>query len=160
MSAGQKIEDLMGGYDIQDHWAIDRKLRRKQEELKAVSELESALGRIMAPADKATRFLKYREFLKTPYWRTVRHAAYRAFGRRCIECGRGGRVDVHHLTYEHHGDELRHLDDLTVLCRVCHGAAHNLAICPKCEHPKGKGMALQGKRVVPCPACWNGGARA
>lgn len=33
-------------------------------------------------------------------------------------------LDLHHKTYEHHGDELEHLDDLEFLCRDCHAYRH------------------------------------
>jgi hypothetical protein len=44
-------------------------------------------------------------------------------GHRCQVCNRGlGTLDVHHRTYERRGQELD--EDLTVLCRACHGIFH------------------------------------
>ena len=34
-------------------------------------------------------------------------------------------VDVHHKTYEHHGQEHRYLGDLVLLCRNCHSKFHD-----------------------------------
>lgn len=34
-------------------------------------------------------------------------------------------LEVHHLTYDNHGDELHHLEDLTCICRKCHENLHS-----------------------------------
>lgn len=87
--------------------------------------------------------MPYREYLKTDYWRVVRKALFlerNMVGRknrpdiciRCEQCGKsrhwnpGTLFDVHHLTYEHRGDEFKFLNDLMVLCRQCHRLAHEL----------------------------------
>lgn len=35
-----------------------------------------------------------------------------------------GRLEVHHLTYDHHRDEWNHQGDLVTLCVSCHNADH------------------------------------
>jgi hypothetical protein len=72
------------------------------------------------------RSLPYAEFLKSLYWRYVRSLVFRLWGKRgCRRCrATRVRLDVHHITYEHQGDELNHLEDLVVLCRNCHEHAH------------------------------------
>lgn len=76
---------------------------------------------------------KYREYLKTPYWRKRRREKIlsQVCPGTCEDCGawidpRGWRwLEVHHLSYE--GVPYRELDsDLRVLCRLCHQATHGI----------------------------------
>ena len=68
--------------------------------------------------------LDYQTFLRTPYWRIVsRHARLQAAA--CDRCGAQSSLQTHHRTYEHHGHEHEHLDDLEVLCRECHRLEHH-----------------------------------
>jgi hypothetical protein len=60
-------------------------------------------------------------YLRSAHWRAVRQWALALAGNRCARCGRGGRLDVHHLTYERLWAELP--GDLEVLCRGDHEAA-------------------------------------
>lgn len=66
----------------------------------------------------------YRRYLRSPYWRRVKRALKRQRGVTCERCGRGGRLEVHHVSYAHLGRELGHLEDLLLLCRTCHRALH------------------------------------
>jgi hypothetical protein len=71
--------------------------------------------------------MKYRDFLETPYWKTVaEHKKYKA-GYRCELCNSTGSLNVHHKTYEHHGDEINNLNDLVVLCKSCHEKFHDIS---------------------------------
>lgn len=74
------------------------------------------------------RSLPYSEFLKSVYWQYVRSLVFRQWGKRgCAHCKATRlRLDVHHKTYEHQGDELNHLQDLIVLCHDCHTRAHTV----------------------------------
>ncbi|MEM9450739.1 MAG: HNH endonuclease signature motif containing protein [Cyanobacteria bacterium P01_E01_bin.6] len=65
----------------------------------------------------------YDEFLLSPYWQDVRSLVLRR-DKYCQACGSHELLQVHHKTYEHRGDELRHLDDLTTLCEQCHFELH------------------------------------
>ena len=68
--------------------------------------------------------MPYEEFLKTPYWKAVSQYVKNRDFNRCTKCGNQRRLQVHHKTYAHHGDELHHLLDLTCLCRDCHTKEH------------------------------------
>lgn len=69
--------------------------------------------------------LPYNEFLSSEYWRTV--AAYvKERDKNCQLCGSDYYLQVHHLTYEHRGKEVNHLQDLTTLCGNCHKAEHGI----------------------------------
>lgn len=71
----------------------------------------------------AQRKALYQEYLKTAHWRDRRQQALEKAGHRCRRCGKGGRLDVHHLTYARLFAERE--EDLIVLCRACHGREHN-----------------------------------
>ncbi len=68
--------------------------------------------------------LSYSEFLKSVYWKTVRNYVREKRGYICELCASTERLEVHHKTYEHHGQEHNHLDDLILLCSVCHSRHH------------------------------------
>jgi 5-methylcytosine-specific restriction endonuclease McrA len=74
------------------------------------------------------RTMKYADFLESKYWRRVRAAVFKRYGRRCSRCGRTRMVQVHHATYEIRGQELKgdNLKYLVPLCRVCHEEEHGL----------------------------------
>lgn len=70
------------------------------------------------------RKLPYEEFLLTDYWKEVSQMVRERDGHRCRICNASKRIEVHHRTYQHHGSEHFHLDDLTTLCHVCHNRHH------------------------------------
>lgn len=72
---------------------------------------------------KRVRQKQYAQYLSTPYWRMVA-AAVIARDKRCTKCGDTKRLEVHHLTYAHRGQEHAHLGDLVTWCRKCHRKHH------------------------------------
>jgi replicative DNA helicase len=68
---------------------------------------------------------EYKEFLNSDYWKQCRKLVLERDEYHCVECGATNQLEVHHRTYEHHGDELNHLEDLVTLCQGCHKIAHN-----------------------------------
>lgn len=85
-------------------------------------------GRKPSPAQEHYRTV----YLRSEHWKTVSAAARARADHRCEECGHGGRLDVHHLTYERLGAE--DPADLRALCRTCHDRAHHLA--PRVPQPR------------------------
>lgn len=75
---------------------------------------------------KTIENMPYSDFLNTIYWRGVSLFVKRRDGWRCSECGSTKKIKVHHKTYDNHGAETMHLEDLTTLCDKCHKKAHNL----------------------------------
>ena len=66
-----------------------------------------------------TRFSpQYLAYIRSEAWRTRRQRALRLAGYRCQVCNEGGRLEVHHRTYDRLGHEAD--GDLTVLCWWCH----------------------------------------
>lgn len=69
------------------------------------------------------RTMPYREYLQTAEWQETRKQALKRAHYKCQLCNREGRLNVHHKTYEHRGQELN--SDLIVLCENCHGKFHD-----------------------------------
>lgn len=70
--------------------------------------------------------MDYRTFLATPYWKAItEYKRYKA-EYKCELCSSSISLVVHHKTYEHHGNEINHLDDLVVLCKSCHEKFHDI----------------------------------
>ena len=70
------------------------------------------------------RKMPYAEFLHSDYWQEVRKAVLEREGHKCHLCQSTCFLQVHHVTYKHRGDELRHLETVTALCRRCHARTH------------------------------------
>lgn len=64
----------------------------------------------------------YQEYLKTPHWRQTRSTAIARAQGKCQQCGKSGKLEVHHLTYERLFHEAP--EDLIALCPACHGKRH------------------------------------
>ncbi len=85
----------------------------------------SYLYAVFRPEDEwHLQAMPYKEFLMTTYWRIIRDYVFNARENRCFHCGRKELLNLHHKTYEHHGREHEHLDDLFFLCQECHEAQH------------------------------------
>jgi hypothetical protein len=68
--------------------------------------------------------MKYRDFLKTPYWKAVSFQV-KSLRPYCSQCGEHWeQLHVHHKHYRRRGLEWKNLDDLTVLCHSCHLSRH------------------------------------
>lgn len=65
---------------------------------------------------------RHRAYLTSPSWNRRRREALERAGHRCVDCGSGERLHVHHLTYKRHGSEP--MRDLRVLCARCHRRRH------------------------------------
>lgn len=72
------------------------------------------------------RSLPYEKFLKSSYWDIVRRYKLYRSKFRCSLCNCKGVLHVHHKTYENHGAEHLHLDDLITLCKICHEKFHSV----------------------------------
>lgn len=143
------LEDLTAGYDIP---LRGREISERRRSQYYVVGIEAPKPEHDAKYLKA---LPYREFLKTDYWRSVKITVYTRRGRACSKCNaKHGIVDLHHRSYAHHGEELKYLDDLIVLCRKCHKYAHTEAICMNCLCQRGKGLVITARGDIrPCPDC-------
>lgn len=64
----------------------------------------------------------YNAYLRTPEWREKRRWVLERDNHLCTGCRLTDATQVHHLTYEHVGNEL--LFELTSVCQTCHDKAH------------------------------------
>jgi DNA replication protein DnaC len=71
------------------------------------------------------RDMPYEEFLRTEYWAVVRDHLVGKVGK-CQLCSSRSNLAVHHNSYQHHGREHQHLEDLIVVCDRCHMYFHRL----------------------------------
>lgn len=97
--------------------------RCTQVQLQSLEE-EKWLSRLARQARVARlRKMPFNEYRSTPEWQARRFDTLSRAGHRCQTCAQHDtRLDVHHNTYENYGDERP--QDLTVLCRECHGTFH------------------------------------
>lgn len=70
--------------------------------------------------------MEYQEFLKTPYWVTVRHIKMIEVGDKCECCGVKFGLQIHHLSYDARGSDHVRTDLLMVLCEKCHQKRHRI----------------------------------
>lgn len=72
--------------------------------------------------------MKYEDFLQTDYWKMVSEQARINAHYKCQLCGcNDKKLNVHHNTYEHRGEEFKHMEDLICLCEDCHNFYHSKA---------------------------------
>jgi 5-methylcytosine-specific restriction endonuclease McrA len=64
----------------------------------------------------------YDKYLQSPYWLNRREKVLRRANGICEGCLTRPATMVHHLTYEHIGDEL--LFELRAICGRCHEKCH------------------------------------
>lgn len=64
----------------------------------------------------------YNSYLKTPEWHRRRDAVFTRCEGICEGCGINRATQVHHLTYDHAGDEF--LFELVAVCSLCHSRLH------------------------------------
>lgn len=108
----------------------------------STQEIIDALEASIGPEKQALlRKIDYRTFLSSAYWEAIRVLVF----RRSPKCACGERATVvHHLTYEHRGQEWRHLDDLEAVCRPCHEVESIQAIADR----GGDGITTMRQAVI------------
>ena len=66
----------------------------------------------------------YEDYLRSDAWRAKRHLVIERERGLCQGCRNAPIQEIHHLSYDHLGDEL--LFELIGLCRECHKKAHQI----------------------------------
>lgn len=105
------------------------------------------------------KYLKYADFLRTPYWYAVASLVKKRAGNLCQVCRSGKDLQTHHRgeNYEIRGNEHQNLNELTCLCEKCHKKAHGIYVPKKKKRkhkakrfsakPGGTNWATKGERV-------------
>jgi hypothetical protein len=96
---------------LADQWDLDRRIASAQA-YEARLEKKRQEGRS-----------RHEQYLRTERWQQLRARALQRDGYVCQGCLEKPAVDVRHLTYANHGDEL--LYQLVSLCKSCHERAHH-----------------------------------
>jgi hypothetical protein len=71
---------------------------------------------------EAVKSIPFDHFLTTRYWFLVRAFALYQRQQQCEQCGAVEELEVYHTRRDRQGEELYHLEDLSVLCRSCHSS--------------------------------------
>jgi hypothetical protein len=103
--------------------AFDETIRQRWEQrATAVLERQRQAMEAEKNAQSAEWWKRYDAYLKTPAWRSKRAQVLERANGMCEGCRRRKAEQVHHLTYEHVGDEF--LFELVAICNACHHRLH------------------------------------
>jgi 5-methylcytosine-specific restriction endonuclease McrA len=94
----------------------------RERRQRRVSEVRERYLRLQA-AEKSQWWAWYSQYLQSPAWRKKRDLVIRRAKGMCEGCGEKPVDQVHHLTYDHAGDEF--LWELVAVCRPCHDRVHD-----------------------------------
>lgn len=124
-SEGAWLEDartIMG--TVEGLYIENGKLRAT---LTRIRKFASALSRLSLPAPKEQ--ITYAEKLSDPKWITKRARIRERDGGKCVQCGTGGEVHVHHSHYRAGREPWDYRDsDLFTLCKGCHEKNHGIEL--------------------------------
>lgn len=90
---------------------------------------------------------QYHSALHPSRWALVRRAALKRAAWRCEQCGRAGRLEVHHLDELRHGGAPYALTNLLVLCVSCHVEEHRTR---RFITPPAQAWAALVEELTPC----------
>jgi hypothetical protein len=116
------MEQLRAGIPDYDKTIGERRRKawqRRYEELKAEAE-EERLQELEERSQARREW--YQDYLRSPAWARKRQLVLEREESLCQGCRTSKAVEVHHLTYDHIGNEL--LFELVALCSACHRNAH------------------------------------
>lgn len=122
------IEEILRTHDI-TRQALKRQIRQgnikilRNPKTHKLEIPETELPNLARYRMKPPAQVSYREYLKSESWQSVRRTALKRDGWVCQQCGTGKNLEVHHINYEHLGQE-GELEDVITLCRKCHERVH------------------------------------
>ena len=79
---------------------------------------------------KSRRGSRFHAALNRRRWTRVRREVLARDGWRCVECGRPGRLEAHHIQPLHKGGAPFDLENIETRCRGCHIEAHRRQLTP------------------------------
>jgi hypothetical protein len=98
---------------LQDAW---------RERVSAFYENRRLAQQAQREQENADWWARYNAYLKTTEWRLKRQAVLTRANNWCEGCAARQATQVHHLRYDHMGDEL--LFELVAVCDECHKRIH------------------------------------
>lgn len=75
------------------------------------------------------KYQKYKTYLTSDTWKLKRKTVFAARGRKCERCPSTKVLQIHHKNYDSLYNE--RLEDLEILCLVCHKKEHKKKPKPK-----------------------------
>lgn len=102
-------------------WRDDLQSRRRDEYNRLCDLVRAEIEKDRQ--NKTTDWWKwYNTYLQTTEWHAIRDKVLKRCNNWCEGCDRRPAVHVHHLTYDHVGNEL--LFELVGVCQFCHDRIH------------------------------------
>lgn len=98
-----------------------------------------------------TIYKEYNDYIKSIHWQNKKLEYFRFHDKRCMECGNHKSIQLHHLTYEHIGNE--RLSELIPLCEMCHKSIHAVDNVVKKELSPKKKTKTKNNKKVKCQNC-------
>lgn len=89
-----------------------------QQKYEQLNEHEYQQYKQQRQEEKESWMVGYSEYLQSPLWKRKREHVLRRDRNLCQRCLEKEATEVHHLTYEHWGNELT--SELISLCHDCH----------------------------------------
>lgn len=101
------------------------------------------------------RTKEYQDYLASEAWKLLRKRLFAVRWQACERCQGTTWLEVHHRTYKRLGKE--RLEDLEILCRVCHLAHHAAKKTAGTTPAKRKGWQWQEAAAVKLaePRAWD-----
>lgn len=78
------------------------------------------------PHPEYTIYETYEKYLRSDLWKMISITIKKDRNSKCEYCGSRRSLQIHHVTYEHVGEELLYLEDILLLCGRCHMKEHEL----------------------------------
>ncbi len=127
LSCGREIRAISKNSDavrkLTDRIPFDESLSRAWQERQHRYWQNRRQAEEDARTRKETEWWKtYNRYLLTPAWRVKRAAVLERAANLCEGCRENKATQIHHLTYDHMGNEL--LFELVAICGDCHRRLH------------------------------------
>ena len=123
LRCGLAVGNRLSGKNIDTSKAVPRwdDEREQKTWIKFRSDMTTAKGQIDLSA-KDDWWARYDSYISSPEWARIRNSVLERDQFFCQGCGHHGANEVHHLTYEHMGQEF--LFELVSVCSNCHDRLH------------------------------------
>lgn len=127
------LKDYKNLWRLQEY--VQYKTKKSRLPLRTRTKIKEFLHEVVTPDFTDTlKRMPYRTYLATAYWQLIRLLVLGRDKSLCSVCQGTEKLQVHHLTYIHRGQEFDWLGDLTVVCERCHQTLH--------DNPDGYGVAV------------------
>ncbi len=123
-SIEEKIKPHILEWLEENYKAVKEKAIEENQEKQREQEYYDHLAEEQDKRDQRAKMPYADDYLRTDYWLNKVRPKVIQRDKCCRLCGKVDGFNVHHITYQHRGDELNHLEDLTLLCCECHQLFH------------------------------------